>query len=99
MKSQADKKHSDHSFAVGDMVYLKLQPYVQSSLAPRSNQKLGFKYFGPFKISDKIGSVAYKLDLPPSSTIHLVFHVSLLRPAPSQKYQVSPNLPDTDLTL
>lgn len=82
MKSQADKKRSDRSFTVGDMIYLKLQPYVQSSLAPRSNQKLGFKYFGPFKISEKIGSVAYKQDLPPSSTIHPVFHVSLLRLAP-----------------
>ena len=53
MKSQADKKRSDRSFAVGDMVYLKLQPYVQSSLAPRSNQKLSFKYFSPYKSAEK----------------------------------------------
>lgn len=99
MKSQADKKRSDRSFAVGDMVYLKLQPYVQSSLAPRSNQKLSFKYSGPCKIASKIGEVAYKLELPSSSAIHLVFHVSLLRPAPSPKYQVSTNLPETDFGL
>jgi len=34
MKLQADKRHSERSFAVGDLVYLKLQPYVQVSLAP-----------------------------------------------------------------
>lgn len=47
MKKQADQKRSEQSFAVGDWVFLKLQPYVQSSLAPRANQKLAFKFFGP----------------------------------------------------
>jgi len=43
MKRQADKARSERSFHVGDSVFLKLQPYVQSSLAPRANQKLAFK--------------------------------------------------------
>jgi ribosomal protein L21E len=50
MKQQADKGRSKRQFKVGDMVFLKLQPYVQSSLAPRSNQKLAFKFFGPYKV-------------------------------------------------
>jgi len=37
MKSQAGKHRLEREFAVGDWVYLKLQPYVQSSLAPRAN--------------------------------------------------------------
>jgi hypothetical protein len=76
MKRQADKGRSERVFAVGDHVYLKLQPYVQSSMAPRSNNKLSFKFFGPFRISDHAGSVAYKLELPATASIHLVFHVS-----------------------
>jgi hypothetical protein len=69
MKHQADKRRSKRSFNIGDQVFLRLQPYVQSSLVPRSYHKLCFKYFEPFKIIDKIGSIAYKLALPPPSTI------------------------------
>lgn len=83
----------------GDFVYLRLQPYIQTSLAPRSYQKLYFKYFSPFKILDKVGDMAYKLELPPSSSIHLVFHVSLLKPASSPPPQVCTGIPDADNSL
>jgi hypothetical protein len=92
MKRQADKGRSERQFQVGDQVYLKLQPYVQSSLAPRANQKLAFKFFGPYRVLQRIGSIAYKLDLPDGATIHPVFHVSQLKQAKGIQ-AVSPSLP------
>jgi hypothetical protein len=67
--------------------------YVQSSLAFRANQKLSSKFFGPFTIVQKVGSVAYRLDLPASSSIHPVFHVSQLKKAVGASVQVSQTLP------
>jgi transposase InsO family protein len=99
MKCQADKNRTERSFDVGDSVYLKLQPYVQSCLAPRANQKLAFKFFGPFTIEEKIGAVAYKLALPPTSSIHPVFHVSQLKRAVPSGCQVTPVVPNLNSGL
>ncbi|XP_027158315.1 microtubule-associated protein 70-1-like [Coffea eugenioides] len=81
MKQFVDKGRTERSFSIGDSVYLKLQPYRQSSVALRRNLKLSSKYYGPYKIVQKVGSAAYKLELPEDSTIHPVFHVSLLKPS------------------
>jgi hypothetical protein len=99
MKSQADKKRVKRFFNVGDKVYLKLQPYVQTSVARRSNQKLSYKYFGPFTILQRVGAVAYKLELPPGSLIHPVVHVSLLKPALPANTTVEQDLPLQCLSL
>ncbi|CAN6166876.1 unnamed protein product [Urochloa humidicola] len=93
MKKQADQKRSERSFEVGDMVFLKLQPYVQSSLAPRSNQKLSFKFFGPFKVLERVGLVAYRPELPATSSIHPVFHISQLKKAVAPEVVVIPSVP------
>jgi hypothetical protein len=80
MKKYADKKRRPLEFQLGDMVLVKLQPYRQHSVALHRNQKLSRRYFGPFAVIEKIGSVAYKLLLPPHARIHPVLHVSLLKP-------------------
>lgn len=79
MRQNEDLHRTERSFDIGDYVYVKLQPYRQQSAVLRPNNKLAPKFFGPYKIIDRCGSVAYKLELPPSSLIHPVFHVSQLK--------------------
>ncbi|GJR93699.1 reverse transcriptase domain-containing protein [Tanacetum coccineum] len=79
MKIQADHHMRELEFEKGDLVFVKLQPYRQTSVATRVSNKLSPRLFGPYRILDKVGAVAYQVDLPPGSLIHNVFHVSLLR--------------------
>jgi len=96
MKHQADKKRTERSFNVGDFVYLKLQPYVQSSVAPRAHHKLLFKYYGPYAVLERVGTVAYRLALPETSRIHPIIHVSQLKKAIGPLVQVQTQLPSLD---
>ncbi|CAM0951142.1 unnamed protein product [Alopecurus aequalis] len=79
MKDLADKKRTERTFTLGEEVFIKLQPHVQNSVLRRSNNKLAFRYFGPYKVNRCINPVAYEMDLPAESKIHPVFHVSQMR--------------------
>ncbi|XP_026452183.1 uncharacterized protein LOC113352590 [Papaver somniferum] len=94
MKKYADSHRTEHSFSVDDWVYLRLQPYRQTTVFQQSFSKLSPKFYGPFRILEKIGSVAYKLELPASSRIHPVVHVSQLKLKVGSTTSVEQVLPD-----
>ena len=97
MKQQAYQHRSERSFEVGDWVFLRLQPYKQMSLKQaKKDNKLSPKYYGPYKVLQKIGTMAYKLELPASSRVHPVFHVSCLKKVIGDKILVQTIFPELD---
>jgi hypothetical protein len=78
-KSYHDKKRKDVEFQEGDHVFLRVISTTGIGRALKS-RKLTSKFIGPYQILKRIGSVAYRIALPPSlSNLHDVFHVSQLR--------------------
>ncbi|GJV26832.1 putative reverse transcriptase domain-containing protein [Tanacetum coccineum] len=78
-KSYADLKCKPMEFQVGDKVMLKVSPWKRVVRFGKRG-KLNPRYVGPFKVLEKVGSVAYKLELPEElSRVHNTFHVSNLK--------------------
>ncbi|KAM3376554.1 hypothetical protein P3S68_015269 [Capsicum galapagoense] len=78
-KSYADLTRRDLEFEVDDLVYLKFSPKKGVKKFGKK-VKLSPRYVGPYRILNRVGRVAYEIELPAElSTIHLVFHVSILR--------------------
>ncbi|KAA0066456.1 pol protein [Cucumis melo var. makuwa] len=100
-KSYADVRRKDLEFEVGDKVFLKVAP-MRGVVRFERRGKLSPRFVGPFEILERIGPVAYRLALPPSlSTVHDVFHVSMLRkyvPDPSHVVDYEPLEIDENLS-
>ena len=78
-KSYANVRRRPLEFEVSDHLSLKMIP-KRGVVRFGKHGKLSPRFIGPFEILERIGTVAYRLALPPSmSSVHEVFHVSMLR--------------------
>ena len=88
-KSYADRRRRELEFEVGDLVYLKVSP-MKGVQRFGLKGKLSPRYISPFEVTERVGSVAYRLRLPESmAQVHDVFHVSTLRKCLADPSQVT----------
>ncbi|KAJ9561600.1 hypothetical protein OSB04_006760 [Centaurea solstitialis] len=89
-KSYADNRRKPLEFQVGDKVLLKVSPW-KGLIRFGKKGKLSPRFVGPFEVVERIGPVAYRLDLPIElSSIHDTFHVSNLKKCLSEETVVLP---------
>ncbi|GJZ40281.1 putative reverse transcriptase domain-containing protein [Tanacetum coccineum] len=78
-KSYADRRRKTLEFEVGDKVMLKVSPW-KGVIRFDKRGKLNPRCIGPFKILDRVGTLAYRLELPEQlSRVHSTFYVSNLK--------------------
>jgi hypothetical protein len=74
-------------FEVGDHVFLKVSP-MRGVMRFGKKGKLNPRFVGPFKMTQRVGRLAYRIALPPDLVgTHDVFHVSIIR-----KYIANPDV-------
>jgi hypothetical protein len=94
MKLQADQHHNEMEFEAGDWVILRIQSYKQTSLNKKNKDtKLTPRHYDPYKVLQRIGSMDYKLEFPPSSCVHPIFNVSFLNKVNDNKITIQTILP------
>jgi hypothetical protein len=95
-KVSANRHKTERSFEVGDSVFLRLQPYRKSSLKKSGAKNIKPRFYGHYRITCRVGKVAYELELPYRSRTHNVFHVSCLKKAVEQFISTLEELPLLD---
>jgi hypothetical protein len=79
MKQHYDAGHHDISFEVGEWVWLRLHHRQAVAITDKIAGKLAPKFYGPFRVEERIGDLSYRLALPARPQIHNVFHVLFLK--------------------
>jgi hypothetical protein len=93
MKQAHDKKNRDLEFVVGEWAWLRLNQRAVAAIRSGNQSNLGPKYFGPYIIQVRIGSLAYKLQLPQQARIHNIFHAAFLKKFEGAPPTTPPPLP------
>jgi hypothetical protein len=78
------------------LVFLRLQPYRQSSLKRSGLEKLKLKFYEPYRVIRRIGEVAYELEISEGNNIHNIFHISCLEKAVGQHVIILEEFPPLD---
>jgi len=92
--SYADKRRRELEFEVGDKVYLKMAMLRGLNMSI-SETKLSPRYMGPLRIVERVGPVAYRLELPDvMRAFHKVFHVSMMRKCLHKDDEVLAKIPE-----
>ncbi|GKA26216.1 hypothetical protein Tco_0712325 [Tanacetum coccineum] len=101
-KSYADKRRKPLEFSVGDYILLKVSPW-KGVVRFGKKDKLAPRFVGPFEIIEKVGHVAYRIDLPEEmNDIHDTFHMSNLKKCladPTQKVPLDENQVEAKLNF
>ncbi|RKF57458.1 hypothetical protein GcC1_189022, partial [Golovinomyces cichoracearum] len=80
MKKYYDDKHMPMFFSVGDFVMLRLHKGYTIPIAKLITKKLQQQLVGPFKVTERIGKLAYRLDIPANWKIHPIVTIAQLEP-------------------
>lgn len=94
MKSLQDQRCRNVIFVVDDWVCLRLHRRTESGITATMRSKLDPHFYEPYQVSQRIGTVSYRLRLPTKAHIHDVFHVSLLKKFEGLSSAVVPPLPN-----
>jgi len=96
MKQQANQQCVEHDFHVDDMMFLQMQPYQNQSINIKGTKNLDLMFYKPYKVLQCIRPTTYKIELPDSSKIHPVFHVSYLKKVVGSQVKVQKQLPNLE---
>lgn len=93
MSKYYDKRRQLKEFDVGTMIWLK----TDNIRTRRTYRKFDHRKIGPFKITERIGPLTYRLDLPATLSIHNVFHIELLQQTNESTIDGQPQYPQGPL--